>query len=166
MLGALGGWCAFHWYFSWTDSMKQSLLLIKFCRISPFLRDSILTYYYTFFPWLIHKFVCWFFFIFDFLIFIFLMWCFFIFFSWNLLLVNNFSVMSGCFLGRTSSKHKINCLAQGQNILHLVRLGPATSSQSLFHWATAHLGFYFGIPDIYCYLNHTFPFQYHLICLK
>ena len=80
MLGALGGWCAFHWYFSWTDSMKQSLLLIKFCRISPFLRDSILTYYYTFFPWLMHNFICWFFLIFDFLIFIFLMWCFFLFF--------------------------------------------------------------------------------------
>ena len=158
MLGALGGWCTFHPYFSWTDSMKQSLLLIKFCRIFPFQKDSILTYHYTFFPWLMHNFICWFFFICDFSIYIFLMWSFFNFFSWCFLLDNNFSVMSGRFLGRTSTKHKVNCLAQGQNISHLVRLGPATSSQSLYHWASAHLGFCFGILDIYCYLNHTFSF--------
>ena len=149
--------------------MKQSLPFnSNFCRISLFLRDSFLTdHFEIYFPWLMHNFICWFFLIFDFLIFFFF-WCdaFLFFFSWNFLLVNSFSVMSGRFLGRTSTKHKINCLAQGQNILHLVRLGPATSSQSLSHWATAHLGFYFGIPDIYCNLNHTFPFQYHLICLN
>ena len=144
--------------------MKQSLLFnVKFFRISLFLRDSFLTdQFEIYFLWLMHNFICWFFlflnFSFDEMLFYF--------FSWNFLLVNNFSVMSGRFLGRTSTKHKINCLAQGQNILHLVRLGPATSSQSLSHWATAHLGFNYEIPDIYCYLNHTFPFQYHLICFN
>ena len=144
--------------------MKQSLLFnVKFCRTSLFLRDSFLTdHFEIYFLWLMHNFICWFFLFLNFSFDVML----FYFFSWNFLLVNNFSVMSGRFLGRTSTKHKINCLAQGQNILHLVRLGPATSSQSLSHWATAHLGFYFGIPDIYCYLNHTFPFQYHLICLN
>ena len=146
--------------------MKQSLLLnVKFCRISLFPRDSFLTdHFKIYFFWLMHNFICWFFLFLNFSFDVMLFFIFF--FSWNFLLVNNFSVMSGCFLGWTSTKHKINCLAQGQNILHLVRLGPATSSQSLSHWATAHLGFYFRIPDIYCYLNHTFPFQYHLICLN
>ena len=144
--------------------MKQSLLFnVKFFRISLFLRDSFLTdQFEIYFLWLMHNFICWFFLFLNFSFDVML----FYFFSWNFLLVNNFSVMSGRFLGRTSTKHKINCLAQGQNILHLVRLGPATSSQSLSHWATAHLGFNYGIPDIYYYLNHTFPFQYHLICFN
>ena len=136
---------------------------------SLFLRDSFLTYYYIFFPdWcmiLFANFFCFFYFL------LFFFWCdaFFIFFSWNILLVNNFSVMSGCFLGWTSSKHKFKCLAQGQNILHLVRLGPVSDLKSvtlpLSHCTPWIL--FWNTWYIYCNLNHTFFFfKYHLICLN
>ena len=89
--------------------------------------------------------------------FIFLIWFFFC--SWCFILINKFSVMSGRFLGWTSTKQRINCLAQGRNKLPPVRLEPATSSQSLYHWATAYLVFWFGILSINCYLGYTSPLQ-------
>ena len=55
--------------------------------------------------------------------------------------VNNYSVMSGCaFLGWTSTKQRIKCLAQEHNTVPSVRLQPTTpqSSHALYHWATAH----------------------------
>ena len=44
--------------------------------------------------------------------------------------VNIFSVTSGLvFLGLTSTKHRIKCLAQGQNVVLPVRLEPVDSDQ-------------------------------------
>ena len=54
--------------------------------------------------------------------------------------VNIFSAMSGLvFLGWTSTKQRIKCLAQGHDAVPLVRLRPATPqslSQAPYHWAT------------------------------
>ena len=54
--------------------------------------------------------------------------------------VNNLSVTSGrVFLGQTSTKLGLMCLALGHNALTRVRLEPAAllvSSQALYHWAT------------------------------
>ena len=47
--------------------------------------------------------------------------------------VNHFSVMSGLvFLGLTSTKQRIKCLAQGYNAVAPVRLEPATVYVNLF----------------------------------
>ena len=55
-------------------------------------------------------------------------------------LVNNFSVMSGwVFLGWTSTKQRIKCLAQGHNAVpsgEAITPNPSISSQALYHWAT------------------------------
>ena len=55
--------------------------------------------------------------------------------------VNNCSVMSWrVFLGCTSTKQRIKCLAQRHNTVLSVR--PSFSSQVLYHWATALLNCY------------------------
>ena len=54
--------------------------------------------------------------------------------------VNNFSVMSGwVFLGGTSSKRGLMCLAQGHNTVILVRLEPATRRSQVKHSTTEPL---------------------------
>ena len=56
-----------------------------------------------------------------------------------------FSFMSGCvpvYLGWTSTKLRIKCLAQGHNAASLVSLKPATpwsQVQHSYHWATVHV---------------------------
>ena len=52
--------------------------------------------------------------------------------------INNLSVIQGCvFLGWTSTKLGLMCLAQGHNAVRPVRLEPSVSSQALYHWAMA-----------------------------
>ena len=47
--------------------------------------------------------------------------------------VNNFSVMSGLFLGCASTKQKIKCLAPGHNAVSQVRLEPSTPRSQVKH---------------------------------
>ena len=54
--------------------------------------------------------------------------------------VNNFSVMSGrVFLGLTSTKQGLMCLAQGHNAVTAVRLKPASSLSQVKHSTTEPL---------------------------
>ena len=56
------------------------------------------------------------------------------------MLVNNFSVMSGSvFLGWTSTKQGLVCLAQGHNALTPVRLEPAALPSLVKHYTTEPL---------------------------
>ena len=81
--------------------------------------------------------------------------------------VNNFSVMLGrVFLGWTSTKQRLMCLAQGHNTLMPVRLEPVTP-QSLVKLSTTEplcsLIKCFGIMDLITFCN-TFDLHLATIC--
>ena len=66
--------------------------------------------------------------------------------------VNNFSVMSGrVFLGWTSTKQGLICLAQGHNTVMLVRLQPAALRSRVKHSTTEPL----HSQKIHCYLGEV-----------
>ena len=148
--------------------MKQSLLFIKTCRISLYLRDSFLTdHYKIYFPWLMHNFICWFFFIFDFLIFIFFDVMLFLFF-----LVETFSLSTTFQSCLDVSwvepvlntrlivllKDKTYCIWWGSD------QRPQVSHSSTEPLLTLDFILEYLI-NIVTWITH-FPFQYHLICLN
>ena len=85
--------------------------------------------------------------------------------------VNIFSVMSGqVFLGLTSAKQGLMCLAQGHNAVTPLRLEPSFSNQALHHWVTA-LTVTYGVgshvnwlnSNIWCWCLWKMAQWYHMV---